>query len=112
MGDKAHSTRTSVGIGPHCGLSQSRIEGALSITASAARYWLRFAGVKVRTGLQGALVAVDVGTASFLHGRLLMPGLEPVRTVLESDLGSRLVDVNYFDSLKGRRPTQRLFICR
>jgi len=57
-------------------------------------------------------VAVDVGTASFLHGRLLMPGLEPVRTVLESDFGSRLVDVNYFDSLRGRRPTQRLFICR
>jgi hypothetical protein len=57
-------------------------------------------------------VAVDVGTASFLHDRLLMPGLEPVRTVLESDFGARLVDVNYFESLSDRRPAQRLFVCR
>ena len=57
-------------------------------------------------------MAIDVGTASLLHDRLLMPGLEPVRTVLESDFGARLVDVNYFDSLLDRRPTHRLFVCR
>ena len=61
--------------------------------------------------VQGKLAALDVGTVSPLHAKLLMPGLELVRTVLESDFGTRLYDINYFHSLSARRPAQRLFIC-
>ena len=55
---------------------------------------------------------VDVGPTSVLHTKLLMPGLEFVKTVLESDFGARLVDVNYFHNLSERRPAERLFVCK
>ena len=54
---------------------------------------------------------VDVGIDSVLHSELLMPGLDLVKTVLESDFGTRLVDINYFHSISARQPPERLFIC-
>lgn len=42
---------------------------------------------------------------------LLMPGLELPRTVLESDLGRPLADVNYIAETAGRKPAERLFVC-
>jgi len=36
---------------------------------------------------------------------------QEVRTVQENDLGRRLLDVNYFHALPGRRPRHRIFIC-
>lgn len=57
------------------------------------------------------MCVLDVGERSVLHGRLLMEGLEPVRTVLESYFGLPLADLNYFHDLRGRRPPHRVFIC-
>ena len=60
--------------------------------------------------MQGQLCALDVGTDSVLHDDLIMDGLQDVRTVLESDFGQAVLDVNYFASLPG--PAHRkLFLC-
>lgn len=57
----------------------------------------------------GRLACLDL-SAPALRG-LLMPGLELPRTVLESDLGQPLADINYFAELgPGRRPAERLFV--
>ena len=53
-----------------------------------------------------------MSASSALHSKLLMPGLELVRTVLESDFGPRLIDVNYFHSVADRPPAKRLFMCK
>ncbi len=53
-------------------------------------------------GVQGRLALLNVGAASPLHSRLLMPGLELARTVLEADLGVPLADVFYFPSASPR----------
>ena len=60
---------------------------------------------------QGILCDLDVGEASILHDTLIMDGLQPVRTVLESDFGSPICDINYFHSLHDRPREQRLFVC-
>ena len=60
---------------------------------------------------QGVLCDLDVGEASALHETLIMDGLQPVRTVLESDFGSPICDINYFHSLQDRPREQRLFVC-
>ena len=60
---------------------------------------------------QGVLCDLDVGEESTLHDTLIMDGLQPVRTVLESDFGSAICDVNYFHSLQDRPREQRLFVC-
>lgn len=59
---------------------------------------------------QGRLCALDVGPASVLHQDLIMDGLQDVRTVLESDFGQPVIDVNYFASLPVPLQ-QRLFLC-
>ena len=60
--------------------------------------------------LQGHLCALDVGPDSVLHYDLIMDGLQDVRTVLESDFGQGVIDVNYFASIPGS-PQHRLFLC-
>ncbi len=60
--------------------------------------------------LQGRLCALDVGPDSVLHHDLIMDGLQDVRTVLESDFGQGIIDVNYFASIPGS-PQHRLFLC-
>ncbi len=60
--------------------------------------------------LQGRLCALDVGPSSVLHDDLIMDGLQDVRTVLESDFGQGVIDVNYFASL-AVPPQRRLFLC-
>ena len=58
------------------------------------------------------MCALDVGEASsLLHARLLMPGLEGVRTVLEGDFGTPLADLYYFHELQNRAPRHRVFVC-
>lgn len=60
--------------------------------------------------VQGMLFALDVGPSSVLHSDLIMDGLQDVRTVLESDFGKAVLDVNYFASLPG--PAHRkVFLC-
>lgn len=60
--------------------------------------------------MQGKLISLDVGVSSILHNDLIMDGLQDVRTVLESDFGNAVIDVNYFASLPG--PTHRkVFLC-
>ncbi|KAL0033494.1 hypothetical protein WJX77_012129 [Trebouxia sp. C0004] len=59
---------------------------------------------------QGRLCALDVGPESVLHHDLIMDGLQDVRTVLESDFGQGVIDVNYFASILGS-PQHRLFLC-
>ena len=49
--------------------------------------------------VQGRLCCLDVGPDSVLHYDLIMDGLQDVRTVLESDFGTSVIDVNYFASL-------------
>ncbi len=61
--------------------------------------------------LQDVLCDLDVGETSVLHDRLIMDGLQPVRTVLESDFGQSICDVNYFHTLRDRPREERLFIC-
>lgn len=61
--------------------------------------------------LQGKLCCIDTGLDSCLHDTLLMDGLQITRTVLESDFGMPLCDINYFDSLTYLTHEQRLFIC-
>lgn len=61
--------------------------------------------------LQGVLCDLDVGEESALHDTLIMDGLQPVRTVLESDFGQSICDVNYFDTLQDRPREERLYIC-
>lgn len=66
---------------------------------------------KYKTSLmQGHLCCLDVGPNSILHHDLIMDGLQDVRTVLESDFGTSVIDVNYFASLPFP-PQQRLFLC-
>lgn len=60
--------------------------------------------------LQGRLCALDVGPTSILRHDLIMDGLQDVRTVLESDFGQAVIDVNYFASLPVP-PQRRLFLC-
>lgn len=60
--------------------------------------------------MQGRLCCLDVGPDSVLHYDLIMDGLQDVRTVLESDFGTSVIDVNYFASLHCP-PQQRLFLC-
>lgn len=60
--------------------------------------------------VQGRLCCLDVGPDSILHHDLIMDGLQDVRTVLESDFGRSVIDVNYFASLPSP-PQQRLFLC-
>lgn len=62
------------------------------------------------TWLQGRLCCLDVGPESILHHDLIMDGLQDVRTVLESDFGESVIDVNYFASLPFL-PQQKLFLC-
>ena len=65
---------------------------------------------KYKTSLvQGRLCCLDVGPNSILH-HLIIDGLQDVRTVLESDFGTSVIDVNYFASLPFH-PQQRLFLC-
>lgn len=45
----------------------------------------------------GRVAALDVGTRSALHTRLLMEGVAPLRTVSERDFGTSLCDVFYLD---------------
>ena len=61
--------------------------------------------------LQGVLCDLDVGEESVLHDALIMDGLQPVRTVLESDFGQAFCDVNYFHTLQDRPSEERLYIC-
>ena len=61
--------------------------------------------------LQGVLCDLDVGEESVLHDTLIMDGLQPVRTVLESDFGQAICDVNYFHSLRDRPREDRIYIC-
>ena len=60
--------------------------------------------------VQGRLCCLDVGPDSILHHDLIMDGLQDVRTVLESDFGDSVADVNYFASLPFP-PQQKLFLC-
>ena len=60
--------------------------------------------------VQGRLCCLDVGPDSILHHELIMDGLQDVRTVLESDFGDAVVDVNYFVSLP-LLVQHRLFLC-
>lgn len=60
--------------------------------------------------VQGQLCALDVGPSSILHQDLIMDGLQEVRTVLETDFGQGIIDVNYFASLPVS-PSKRLFLC-
>ncbi|KAL3142892.1 hypothetical protein ABBQ38_003180 [Trebouxia sp. C0009 RCD-2024] len=59
---------------------------------------------------QGRLCCLDVGPDSTLHHDLIMDGLQDVRTILESDFGESVIDVNYFASLPFL-PQQKLFLC-
>lgn len=61
--------------------------------------------------VQGKLCSVDVGEDSCLHDTLIMDGYQTTRTVLESDFGKPLCDVNYFGSLQAHRAMERLFVC-
>ncbi|KAK9796273.1 hypothetical protein WJX73_001601 [Symbiochloris irregularis] len=60
---------------------------------------------------QGALCSLDVGQDSCLHKTLLMDGLQFTRTVLESDFGRPVCDVNYFDWLTVATPSKKVFLC-
>jgi hypothetical protein len=40
-----------------------------------------------------------------------MDGLQEVRTVLETDFGQTLCDINYFGGLGGAAPEERIFVC-
>lgn len=60
--------------------------------------------------VQGRLCCLDVGPDSTLHHDLIMDGLQDVRTILESDFGESVIDVNYFASLPFL-PQQKLFLC-
>lgn len=57
----------------------------------------------------GHLACLDMAAAPLRP--LLMPGLELPRTVLESDLGMPLADVNFFSEQAGRKPAERVFVC-
>ena len=99
-----------------CGTAHSYATRALALVLQCPGSWHRSDVGWGRSdagcaAVQGKLAAVDVGSRSALHAKLLMPGLELVRTVQEEDFGTRLFDVNYFHSLSARRPAQRLFIC-
>ena len=61
--------------------------------------------------LQDVLCDLDVGEGSALHDTLVMDGLQPVRTVLESDFGQSICDINYFHTLQDRPREERVFIC-
>ena len=61
--------------------------------------------------MQGKLACLDVGADSCLHDLILMDGLQFTRTVLETDFGEALCDVNYFDSLTEVSLSRRLYIC-
>ncbi len=59
--------------------------------------------------LQGRLVVLDLADPSPLHGSLLLPGAEELRTVYEDSLGTPLLDVNYL-RLEGKGLRDRVFI--
>ena len=61
--------------------------------------------------VQGKLCCLDVGVNACLHDTLLMNGLQFTRTVLESDFGSPLCDVNFFASLDTASDGRKIFIC-
>ena len=61
--------------------------------------------------LQGSLCSLDVGEDSCLHKTLLMDGLQFTRTVLESDFGNPICDVNYLESLSTAAPNKKVFLC-
>ena len=63
------------------------------------------------SGVQGELCCLDVGEASVLHNTLILDGLQDVRTVLESDFGDAIGDVNYFGSLEAAAREDKLFVC-
>lgn len=44
---------------------------------------------------QDSLHVLDVSPGGLLHHLLLWPGLEPLRTIQESDLGLRVCDLTY-----------------
>ena len=44
---------------------------------------------------QDSLHVLDVSPGGLLHHSLLWPGLEPLRTIQESDLGLRVCDLTY-----------------
>jgi len=50
--------------------------------------------------LEGQLYALDLAEASLLHSTLVWTGMEPLRTVYESDLGTPVADVTYLPWLK------------
>lgn len=80
----------------------------VSLVRCALTAWLHS---QCKTSLmQGRLCCLDVGPNSILHHDLIMDGLQDVRTVLESDFGTSVIDVNYFASLPFH-PQQRLFLC-
>ena len=45
--------------------------------------------------LWGSLYELNVGEESILHHQLLWPGQEPLRTVMEEDLGIPICDLTY-----------------
>jgi hypothetical protein len=79
---------------------------------SSLRWEERAMDLRNLVWLRGSLYTLDVGVESVLYGALLMDGLQDVRTVMESDFGERVCDVNYFHSLQSRKPPHRIFICQ
>lgn len=69
------------------------------------------AGLTWHLVTQGRLCSIDVGKDSCLHSTLLMDGLQYTRTVLESDFGHAMCDVNYFESVAVTNPDQKVFLC-
>ena len=51
--------------------------------------------------LGGNIYELDVGEGSLLHHQMLWPGQEPLRTVMEEDLGVPLCDLTYLPGVWG-----------
>jgi hypothetical protein len=62
--------------------------------------------------MHGALAQLDCSPGTVLHGSLLLPDLAAAHTLLESDFGRVLCDVNYAAWLtRGVPETARVFVC-
>ena len=67
--------------------------------------------VPARRDMRTSLAVLDTAPGTALYEQLLAPGVRPLHTVYEGDLGTALADVNYLHSIPRALPEHRLYVC-
>ena len=105
-------TREYPALGPGFDVNLGFCQAGSSVAWDASLQSLRnlLYVVPARRDLATSLVVLDTTEGTALH-ELLAPGVRPLHTVYESDLGTALADINYLHKAPRALPEHRLYVC-